>query len=261
VSTMTTLNTVFISHGAPDIILAPNPVVNAWHNYAQQRPCPDAIIVVSAHWMDEPVGITCGAELSTIYDFGGFAPELYHMKYPAKGDPKLSAKIQDCLQKQGFENQLHSRGLDHGAWIPLKMMYPDADIPIAQVSLPAGSLQDAARMGAALSTLRKQNILIIGSGGSVHNLSVLSRDNNTPAAWVEEFERWLLQSIEANHFDHLIAPERFAPNFPMAHPTIEHYAPLVVAWAAADTNQAGKRIHHAVTYTNLGMSMYEFGET
>ncbi len=256
---MKTLNsTLFISHGAPDIILSPNPAADAWRELALQRPKPDALVVVSAHWMDDPIGITAGEQLETIHDFGGFSEELYKMQYPAKGNTDLSNKILEYLQQAGIESQLHpERGLDHGAWIPLKIMYPEADIPVVQVSLPAGSLDNAARLGKALSPLHEQNILIIGSGGSVHNLRELARHGESEY-WVLEFENWLLESIEGKHFERLITPAEFAPNFRRAHPTIEHYAPLVVAWAAADTEQAGKRIHHSLSYTNLGMSMFEF---
>lgn len=257
---MKTLNkTLFISHGAPDIILSPGPATDAWREFALQHPKPDAIVIISAHWVDEPIGITAGEQLATIHDFGGFPPELYEQQYPAKGNVALATTIQQHLQQAGLASRLHpQRGLDHGAWIPLKIMYPEADIPVVQVSLPVGSLDDAARLGKALSPLCKQNILIIGSGGSVHNLRALAHNGSTES-WVLEFEDWLLESIEGNHFEHLITPADFPADFRRAHPTIEHYAPLIVAWAAADTRQAGKRLHHSLSYTNLGMSMFEFG--
>lgn len=252
-------NTLFISHGAPDIILSQNPAADALRDIAAQHRQAEAIVLVSAHWIDDPICITAGAQLTTIHDFGGFAPELYQMQYPAKGNVDLSNRIKACLQQAGIESQLHpERGLDHGAWIPLKIMYPEADIPVVQVSLPAGSLEEAAQLGKALAPLREENILIIGSGGSVHNLRALSR-NGKPEEWVLEFENWLLKSIEGNHFESLITPDKFPPSFRQAHPSIEHYAPLVVAWAAADTQQSGKRIHHSLSYTNLGLSMFEFG--
>jgi 4,5-DOPA dioxygenase extradiol len=220
---------------------------------------------VSAHWIDDPIGITAGTQLATHHDFGGFSDALYEMQYPAMGNVALAEEIQQRLQQQGLECTLHpQRGLDHGAWIPLKKMYPEADIPVVQVSLPAGSLNDLVLLGKALSPLREQNILIIGSGGSVHNLSALARNgtfrNGRTKSWVLEFENWLLETIEGNHFKRLITPDDFPQSFRLAHPSIEHYAPLVVAWAAADTQKAGKRVHHSVSYTNLGMSMFEFEE-
>ena len=253
-------NTLFISHGAPDIVLSQDPAREAIRRLASQRVKPDAIVIVSAHWIDDPIGITAGTQLATHYDFGGFSDALYKMQYPALGNVALAETIQLSLQQDGIKSKLHTkRGLDHGAWIPLKIMYPEADIPVVQVSLPAGSLNDLVRLGKVLSPLREQNILIIGSGGSVHNLSALTR-NGTTESWVLEFENWLLDAIEGNHFERLITPAEFPQSFRLAHPSVEHYAPLVVAWAAADTQKAGKRVHHSVSYTNLGMSMFEFGE-
>lgn len=253
-------NTLFISHGAPDIILSQHPSVDAMRKLATQRKKPDAIVIMSAHWIDDPVGITAGQQLTTLHDFGGFSDALYTMQYSAMGNIALSEQIQQLLQKNGLRCKLHSkRGLDHGAWIPLKIMYPEADIPIVQISLSTGSLNDLAHIGKVLSPLREQNILIIGSGGSVHNLRALAHDGKTES-WVLDFENWLLETIEGNQFANLVTAENFPPSFRMAHPSIEHYAPLVFAWAAADTRKAGKRIHHSLSYSNLGMSMFEFGD-
>jgi len=255
-----TMSTLFISHGAPDIILSRSPAADAMRTLASQRPKPDAIVMVSAHWIDDPIGITAGEQLATHHDFGGFPDALYQMQYPVKGNKNLAEEIQRHLRHNGLESKLHAkRGLDHGAWIPLKIMYPEADVPVAQVSLPAGNLNDFANLGTALSPLRERNILIIGSGGSVHNLHALAR-NGATENWVLEFENWLLTAIEGNHFARLITPQNFPLSFRMAHPSIEHYAPLIVAWAAADRQKAGKRVHHSVTYINLGMSIFEFGE-
>jgi 4,5-DOPA dioxygenase extradiol len=253
-------NTLFISHGAPDLVLSQDPAVEAIRGLATQRAKPDAIVMVSAHWIDDPIGITSGKQLATIHDFGGFSDALYQIQYPAMGNEALAQEIQQHLQQNGLEGKLHTkRGLDHGAWVPLKIMYPEADVPVVQVSLPAGRLNDFASLGKALSPLREHNILIIGSGGSVHNLRALAH-NGATENWVLEFENWLLETIEGNHFERLITPAEFPQSFQLAHPSIEHYAPLVVAWAAADTQKAGKRVHHSVSYTNLGMSMFEFGE-
>ncbi len=253
------MQTFFISHGAPDIILSENPALMALRSLSAGLPRPDAIIIVSAHWIDDPVGITTGEQLNTIHDFGGFPEALYTMQYPARGDDELSRDIARRLQQQGIHYRFHSqRGLDHGAWIPLLIMYPEADIPVVQVSLPAGSLHELAKLGNALSPLRHENVLMIGSGGSVHNLRTLNFTDQTDA-WVVEFEDWLRNAVEGNHFDKLITPDTFPENFRRAHPTIEHYAPLIFAWAAADTAQGGKRIHHSVSYGNLGMSAFAFG--
>ncbi len=254
-----TLSTLFVSHGAPDILIRPEPSVDTLRDLGRRAPEPRGIVIVSAHWISDPIGITAGEQLPTIHDFGGFPSELYALQYPAKGDDTLSRNIASALTAQGIDHELVAeRGLDHGAWIPLRFMYPDARIPVVQVSLPAGSLADLAGLGKALARLREDGVLIIGSGGSVHNLHALNRDGRTDD-WVLEFEAWLREAVEGNHFDWLITPERFPHTFRRAHPTLEHYAPLIVAWAAGGPDQPGRRVHHSFDYGNLGMSFFEFG--
>ena len=254
------LPTLFVSHGAPDILLAQDVAAEAMQQLSACVPAPVAIVVISAHWIKQKVTITSAAELETIHDFGGFPAELYAKRYRASGDATVSARIAQLLSEQGIDCELDShRGLDHGAWIPLMLMYPQADIPVIQISLPAGSLQDLVALGQALSPLREEGVLIIGSGGSVHNLRALNRSGKTEV-WASEFEEWLLTVIEGNQFEHLISPQYFPPSTGQAHPTLEHYAPLIVAWAAADRQQAGRRQHHSFSYGNIGMSHYLFGE-
>lgn len=254
------LPSVFVSHGAPDILLSESPAVEAMQNLARRFPGPRAIVVISAHWVEDPVGVTTGGQLSTIHDFGGFSQALYEMEYPAVGDDELSSDIGRRLAETGFEYRMaERRGLDHGAWIPLKIMYPTAHVPVVQVSLPTGSFDDLVRLGAALRSLRETGVLVMGSGGSVHNLRAL-RHGGPADNWVIQFEQWLLEAVEGNLFERLITPSGFPSTFRQAHPTLEHYAPLVVAWAAGDPDQPGRRIHHSFTYGNLGMSCFEFGQ-
>ena len=198
-------------------------------------------------------------QLDTIHDFGGFPSELYQIQYPARGDSTLSRRVTDVLQEKGIESRLHpDRGLDHGAWVPLKLMYPEAALPVVQVSLPMTSLDQLVTFGEALKPLRAEGVLIIGSGGSVHNLRVL-RVSGPTESWVIEFEQWLRSTIEGNRFDDLITAERLPGNFRQEHPTIEHYAPIIVAWAAGDSNQPGKCLHQSYSHGNLGISHYLFG--
>jgi len=257
---MSTMSTLFISHGAPDIILSDHPALDAMRNISAGMNRPRGIVIVSAHWTDNPVGITSGRSLPTIHDFGGFPDELYAVQYPANGSEALSDEVAQRLAQYDLEYKLHEeRGLDHGAWIPLSIMYPEADIPVVQVSLPAASLKAVAQLGAALAPLRHTGVLIIGSGGSVHNLRALNVSGETES-WVLEFEQWLLDAIEGRYFDRLITHASFPDIFHQAHPTIEHYAPLVFAWAAAGLEQPARRVHHSFSYGNLGMAMFEFGQ-
>lgn len=259
---MKPMTTLFISHGAPDIVLSEIPALTAWRSLAGELRRPRAIVMVSAHWIDSPIGITTdnpdGTPLTTIHDFGGFPQALYALQYPARGDDALASEVARRLQQQGFDTALHPRrGLDHGAWIPLMIMYPEADIPVVQVSLPSDSLDEVAQLGRALSPLRDEDILLIGSGGSVHNLRALHTSGQTDD-WALRFEDWLHATITGSHFERLLTPEKFSTDFHQAQPSMEHYAPLVFAWAAANPEQAGRRLHHSFSYGNLGMSVYAF---
>ena len=250
--------TLFISHGAPDILISQQASVESLREIGSRLSSPRAVIVVSAHWTRYPVGITSGDQLATIHDFSGFPDELYRLQYQAAGDDVLSSKVFQRMQAHSIASELvDARGLDHGAWIPLSLMFPESDIPVIQISLPSDSLRDLEKMGKVLGTLRNEGVLIIGSGGSVHNLRALNR-NNLTEDWAREFEAWLCEAVENNHFEWLITDECFPRNFQLAHPTLEHYAPLVFAWAAAGIDKPGRRIHHSFDYGNLGMSFFEF---
>ena len=206
------------------------------------------------------MGITGPGDLKTIHDFGGFPDALYKERYPARGDADLTDRIGQLLDTAGIAHSTHhSRGLDHGAWVPLKLMYPLADLPVAQVSLPAGDLAACARLGAALAPLRQEGVLVIGSGGSVHNLRAL-KPGAPPDDWALAFERWLKDAIEGNAFDCLLAVEAHPAEIRLAHPSLEHLAPLLVAWAAGGQDRPGRRFAEGFTYGNLGMSCYAFGD-
>lgn len=253
------LPTLFISHGAPDLILSDHVALDAQRTIAARLPKPRTIVIVSAHWMDEPVGITDAGPLATLYDFTGFPDALYSVHYPASGDATLSKQVERHLNHHGITTRRHAqRGLDHGAWLPLMIMYPQADIPIVQIALPRGSLDALTELGHALAPLREQDTLIIGSGGSTHNLRALKLHGG-PDAWAEEFEHWLYETVEGNHFERLLSFAELPPTVVKhAHPTLEHYAPLIVAWAAGNPARPGRRIHHSFSYGNLGMSCFEF---
>jgi 4,5-DOPA dioxygenase extradiol len=250
---------LFISHGAPDFILTEQAAVTALRQLGERYPQPRAIVVVSAHWIRRPVGVTAGEAHGTIHDFSGFPEALYQLTYPAKGDPGLAANIADRLSAHGIESELiPDRGLDHGAWIPLLLSHPQARVPVIQVSLPSTDLPECTRLGEALGPLRDEEILIIGSGGSVHNLRAMNREERTDT-WASGFEQWLRETVEGNRFEELLSAEQSSPLFSAAHPTSEHFAPLLTAWAAGDRHRPGRRFHHSYSYGNLGMSMFEFG--
>lgn len=254
------LPTLFLSHGAPDILLSGDPTVAVWRGLAVRLPRPSAVAVVSAHWTATPVGITGAGDLATIHDFGGFPAELYARTYPARGSAELTASVADLLGSVGIDHQVHPhRGLDHGAWIPLALIYPDAGIPVIQVSLPGDDLDACARLGEALAPLAGQGVLVIGSGGAVHNLRQL-KPGGPPDPWALGFASWLQETVETGDLTRLLEQLQRRDDLSRAHPSLEHFAPLVVAWAAGGRGGSGHSIHQGFTYGNLGMGGYAFGE-
>lgn len=251
--------TLFLSHGAPDILLSDHPSIGVLRQLGVRLPRPRAVIVVSAHWIGSPVGVTGPGDLPTIHDFGGFPAELHTLSYPARGASWLSACVAGLLESAGIDHQVHpDRGLDHGAWIPLSLLYPEAGIPVIQVALPRGDLSACARLGLALAPVRGQGVLVIGSGGSVHNLRLLRREGQ-PDPWALAFEAWLRETVEACAFERVLDPASHRHDFGRAHPGLDHFAPLVVAWAAGGPEQPGTCLYQGFTYGNLGMGCYAFG--
>ena len=253
------LPTLFLSHGAPDILLSQDPAVAMLRGLGDRLPRPRAIAVISAHWIASPVGITGSGDLATIHDFGGFPSDLDARSYPARGSAELTASVAGLLEAAGIGHQVHpDRGLDHGAWIPLSLIYPDAEVPVIQVSLPTGDLGACAQLGNALAPLSGQGVLVIGSGGSVHNLRLLKRQG-PPDPWALGFESWLRETVETGAFDRVLDPASQGGDFGRAHPSLDHFAPLVVAWAAGSRERPGICLYQGFTYGNLGMGCYAFG--
>lgn len=247
---------LFLSHGAPDVLLSNDPVLDFFAQLGDVQSMPAAIVIISAHWITEPIEVSVINEYQTIYDFSGFSNELYDLKYPAKGDIRLANQIIALLNSKGISAEENTtRGLDHGAWIPLKAVYPKAEIPVVAVSLPQ-TLQACAELGNALQELRQQNVLIIGSGGSVHNLSAINRLNHTDE-WALSFSNWLSEVVATGDVNLLLDSEKYPDEFTPAHPSVEHLAPLFVSLAAGG-GQAGKLIYDGYMYGNIGMACYQF---
>ncbi len=227
---------LYLGHGAPPLVDDPLWVVQlaAW---ARALPRPTAILVVSAHWEAAPLTIAATADAAPlVYDFYGFPERYYRARYPAPGAPDLAARVHALLAGREEVAEQPERGLDHGAYVPLTVMYPDADIPVLQVSMPALEPERLLRLGAALRPLRDEGVLIIGSGFLTHGLPFLRdfRFNAPPPAWSAEFDHWAAGALEAGDVDTL-ASLRDAPAARYAHPTTEHYAPLFVTLGAAES--------------------------
>jgi len=261
--TTQSLPALFLPHGAPDLPLANIPAANFLRGLGASLPRPDGIIIVSAHWETSGLQFTTVKILQTIYDFGGFAPELYQLKYPAETSAELITSVEQSLQNEGYTLQKnHNRGLDHGAWVPLLLAYPAADIPVVQLSLDTGmDPKELFDLGRALAPLRRHNILIIGSGATVHNLRHINPEGSAPPGWATGFDGWLNRALTLGNWDELLEFNRTA-HAEMAHPTPEHLLPLFVAAGAGSSNQQNRanEIHRSYSYGSIGMSAWEFAE-
>jgi 4,5-DOPA dioxygenase extradiol len=219
-----------------------------------------AVLVVSPHWQTRGVRVGSAAAPETIHDFGGFPPPLYQLQYPAPGAPALAQDAAELLAHAGFEVALDERrGLDHGAWVPLRYLFPDADVPVFQVSLPqhidaAGAL----RMGRALAPLRERGVLVVGSGSLTHNLYEFRQHIRDPE-YAQQFVDWIRAAVAARDVEALLDYRRRAPHAQRAHPTEEHYLPLLVAIGASADTDTARLIEGGMTYGVLSMDSFAFG--
>lgn len=223
---------LYIGHGAPPLL--DDPVWSGQlRELAAKLPRPKAILIVSAHWESAPLSLSASG-VPLVYDFGGFDPKYYRMTYATPDSTALAQRIAAAMPDTEPVHQHASRGLDHGAWVPLKIMYPDADIPVVQMSLPTQDPGRLLRIGARLRELRDEGVLVIGSGFLTHGLPFLtdwSIDAQAPG-WSVDFDAWAAEAIARGDLDELAAFKDKAPGMPFAHPTVEHYTPLFVALGA-----------------------------
>lgn len=266
-----TLPTLFLSHGSPLHARGGSRAATGWAALAARLPRPTAIMVASAHWETELPMVAAGTHPETIHDFGGFPPDLYQMRYAAPGAPPVAQRAVELLKAAGLSASSNAcRGLDHGAWVPLRHMYPQADVPVVQVALqPALGNTHHLRLGAALAPLANEGVLIVGSGHMTHNLREVMQllrqgaarfGEETPAApYVEAFRGWVDRALRAPGFDDLAAWDERAPDALRAHPTAEHFLPLLVARAAAGAQAQVERIDLGVEAQVLAMDAYVFG--
>lgn len=254
----TRMPVVFLSHGAPDIVLQPQAATLAyWRHLGEILPRPKAILVISAHWETTTPTLSTAIQPPTIYDFAGFPRALYQMRYPAAGAPDLAATVASFLTNAGLTLQLDAqRGLDHGAWIPLSMMYPQADIPVTQLSIqPQQHTQWHMRLGQALQPLRDQGILLLATGSITHNFAWLSR-RAEPLPQALAFSTWLSEQVQSRDTTALLDYRRLAPYGAESHPTDEHLLPLYVAYGASTADDVVTHTSPEFTYGGLAMDGY-----
>ena len=257
------LPSLFLSHGAPTLALSEAPAAQFLHDLPGllgERP--SAIIVASAHWERFSPHLSAMSLNDTIHDFGGFPEPLYAMRYDAPGDPDLARRAVALLAAAGLEASLDDRrGLDHGAWVPLKLAWPEADIPVIQLSIQTRlGPQHHIDLGRALAPLRADGVLIVGSGSWTHDLrSVVRWVEDAPEPdWVRDFADWTDAALTEGRTEDLKAYRVLAPEAPHNHPTEEHFLPLFVALGAGGGGPA-RRLHRSTTYGVLHMDAYAFG--
>ncbi|GAA2695183.1 dioxygenase family protein [Streptomyces aculeolatus] len=238
---MPTMPALYLSHGAPP--LADDPVwpaeLAAW---AADLPRPRAVLVVSAHWEEAPLALGATTTVPLVHDFWGFPERYYRVRYPAPGAPALAESVRKLLRTPGDGVQdFPDRGLDHGAYVPLVEMYPDADIPVLQISMPTLDPERLLALGRRLAPLREEGVLIVGSGFFTHNLAALRHKGDGPPAWSAEFDAWGREALAAQDVDGLLDFAHKSPAGRLAHPRTEHFAPLFVTLGAAEGDLAGQR--------------------
>jgi 4,5-DOPA dioxygenase extradiol len=250
---------IFVSHGAPSLIIEDCPTRDFFMQLGKDIGRPKGIVCVSAHWTTAEPRITMHPQPPTIHDFGGFPEELYSLRYPAPGDPALGKRIISLLVDRGYaaEGDL-SRGLDHGAWAPLMMMYPEADIPLVQLSVqPHRGAEYHFRLGSALQSLRDEGILLLASGSATHNLrDYFGRGvDSVPPEYVREFAEWLKQSVSEGATDELLDYVQRGPHALQNHPTPEHFLPF---FSVLSKTERGTLLHDAYNYGVLSMMAFSW---
>lgn len=256
---------LFIAHGAPLLAIENNEYTQFLSELGKTLPRPKAIVLFSAHWESPIQKVSDVEEYSTIYDFGGFPEALYRIQYPAQGDTQVAKDIQELFAKHHIPYETETRrGLDHGAWVILRLLYPKADIPIISMSVnPRLTPEKQYKIGKSLAGLREKDILIIGSGGTVHNLGALKMvsDNGEVDDWALDFDEWLARHLKNWNLEALFQYNTLAPTARLAVPPYgnEHFIPIFYAMGAADDQQKAELIHRSYRYGNLSHSVWQFG--
>ncbi len=254
------LSAIFVSHGSPSLPFDDVPARDFLRGLGAELETPTAILVASAHWETVVPALNSVARNSTIHDFYGFPKPLYDLRYDAPGSPELAERAASLLDGAGLNAHIDTeRGLDHGAWVPLMLMYPGAEIPVLQVSVQsrAGVAHHIA-LGRALAPLRDEGVLILGSGGFVHNLRAIDWKSGPEPEWSRAFAKWVHEKLLARDEAALADYRNRAPGAKMAHPTEEHFMPLFVAYGAGGAKV--ERLHTSVTFGSLRMDAYGFAD-
>ncbi|KAA0548776.1 dioxygenase [Bacillus sp. BGMRC 2118] len=259
------LPSLFVAHGAPLLAIEDNEYTQFLQSLGKSLPKPNAIVLFSAHWESPVQMLSEASDYSTIYDFGGFPEALYRIVYPAKGHLETAKDMEELFENAGVTYQVDTnRGLDHGAWVVLKKMYPDADIPVLSMSVnPNLTPEEQYKIGQSLQSLREKDVLVIASGGTVHNLRAVKMmsSNESVDQWALDFDNWLAEHIEKWDTDSLFQYDKLAPAAEIAVPPYgnEHFIPIFYAMGAADQSKKASLLHRSYRYGNLSHSVWQFG--
>ncbi|WP_392561914.1 class III extradiol ring-cleavage dioxygenase [Orbus sturtevantii] len=258
------LPVLFITHGSPMLAIEAGktgPLLTKLGERLKKLPI-KAVLVISAHWITrDNAMLTAAKNLTTIHDFGGFPKALYQLQYNAKGAPDIAKKIQSELSDEHIHVELDLiRGLDHGAWIPLQYLFPKADVPVIQLSIPwPMDAEQAINFGKCLKKLRNQGILITTSGSMTHNLYDVGYDENQPLSYIKPFVDWVKNAVKNYDLNSMAHYRKLAPYAKEAHPTDEHFLPLIIALASSDEGELITELDGGITYQALAMNNYVFG--
>lgn len=251
----------FISHGAPTFALEPGLLGPQLGHLGQHLPGVKAVLVVSPHWQTREVKVMTTPNPETIHDFGGFPSALYDLQYPAVGQPQYASEAGRLLTEAGWSVGIDERrGLDHGAWVPLMHLLPDAGIPVFQVSMPHDlDSASALQLGRALAPLRDSGVMIVASGSMTHNLYEYRQSGAEEEDYAIEFTHWVRQAVTGHDLERMVDYRRLAPHAQRAHPTDEHFLPLLVALGARGDFDATQVIAGGITNGVLSMESYVWG--
>jgi len=255
---------LFVSHGSPTLAIEDSPARRFLSGWSADLPPPRAVIVASAHWETARPMLSAAPAPATIHDFGGFPDALYAITYPAPGAPAIAEAAADLLRVAGLDAATDpARGLDHGAWVPLSLMYPGADIPVVSLSVqPQAGPAHHVAVGRALAPLRAEGVAVIGSGALTHDLPTLfgtrPAADAEPPAWVTDFADWTAAALDDGRIDDLLRYREWAPAAVRNHPTEEHLLPLFVALGAGAPDGRAIRVHSSTTYGLLAMDAFAF---
>ena len=258
----TVVPALYVSHGAPLFAVdagETGPALTRWgQGLRAQFPALRGVVIMSPHWMARTPQVMTGPQPATWHDFGGFPPALYQLQYPAPGAPALAQEVLALLQAADVPAQGDAqRPFDHGAWVPLMHLFPEADLPVVQVALPVGAgPAEVYAMGAALRDLRSQGVLVMGSGSMTHNLAEFFGGEREPAPYVLEFSRWIESALERGDLKALLNYRSQAPHAERAHPTDDHFLPLFFALGAAGDDLHANYLSREVMYSMLAMDAF-----